>query len=61
MRTLPQTRAHRLLTRSLRLMALSLPARETGRRCGVWLRGVRGECSGALAGSGGLTWRRLCA
>ena len=55
MGTLPQTRAHPLLKRSLRLTTLSLPAQETGRRCGVWLRGLRGERNGALAGSGG--WR----
>ena len=61
MGTLPQTRAHPLLKRSLRLTTLSLPAQETGRRCGVWLRGLRGERNSALAGSGGWRWRRLCA
>ena len=49
------------MTRTLRLTTQPPPARETGVRCGVLLRGSRGGHSGALAASGARMWKRFCA
>lgn len=60
MRTLSRTRAHPLLTWTLRLTTLPPSARETGVRCGVLLRDSRGGHSGAHVASGARMWKRLC-